>query len=236
MLEGNLCLVLIPIIVFIVGLLLFRIRTKNDTRSRMLKLNGNFEKNEFRPIADIEWLDQIDKKYTTKDFSIWQNEYTEAQAFVLENSKWDGNDQIWIETLHELNDIQKSCWAIAIFESQVDNGGLYQFLFNYPELSLAALQGMKLAKLEKLEKDYEIVLKQYFANLDKTNFYKKIFRNASKEWNERWGAFQKGAKDLSKSKIIENYFYNKDYRLEHSRIMLNFIKLNQEYLVRRENS
>ena len=110
------------------------------------------------------------------------------------------------------------------------SGGVYQFLFNYPELAIIALESMKITKMEKLSKDYEVVLNEYFGKFKTIQELNEKFQNNKTEWNKRWNSFAEGYKKLKSTETIEKYF-NEEKFIEEFQIKMNeFVKLNNQKL------
>src|SRR6478735_2364556 len=92
------------------------------------------------PTVERATLDRIQSTHKWNRFDEYNNrmwEYMYAlQDPVLKKVRAKRLRTLWLK----LTRPQKVFYAFLAFAGQTDNGGVWQFLFNYPELSVAALE------------------------------------------------------------------------------------------------
>jgi hypothetical protein len=125
-------------------------------------------------------------------------------------------------------------FTLLSFESQVDNGGVYQFLFNQPELSILALDAMRIVHLDTLSNDYEVVLNELFGKSETIDQLRGKFQDGKEDWKNRWNSFVKGYKELPSAKVIEDYFYNPDFVKSFHAKIIEYLKENRKNLYKVE--
>ncbi len=186
------------------------------------------------PILSKDIFTHLEKNYENIDTISDTNPYTDITDSicnsVYSNNKCWEQDLTHTEFLNKLTKEQRIYFSLVNFESQVNNGCVYQFLFNYPELSLIALDAMKILKMERLSKDYSNVLNEYFGKFKDIQELKARFNNANSDWDKRWNAFADGYKELKTAKVIDDYFYDKGFKQEFQNDMYNFAKNNERKL------
>ena len=226
-------IIIIIIILFIIGVLLFNRKSTDFVKAPtdFVLLHSKTETTDFLPVVEIDWHAKTELKYKDKEWSSYPNEYSE-QAEKLCNDVYDKwNDEIThAEFLNQLTKEQRMYFALITFEAQVNNGGVYQFLFNYPDLSIITLDAMKSAKMEKLSSDYEAVLNEFFGKFETIKELNEKFQDENTTWDKRWNSFIDGYNELPSSATIENYFFNDKFVKEFGNKMVLFVKDNQKGL------
>ena len=91
---------------------------------------------------------------------------------------------------------------------------------------------MKVAKMDKLAKDYEKVLQEFFGKFENIQELNKRFQNKSQDWDKRWNSFAEGYKELESTVVIEEYFYDKEYVQKFQSKMVQFVKDNANGLMK----
>lgn len=199
-----------------------------------VKLEAENESTKHLPTVSLNWLNNIENKYQNQEFNQFQNEHTELLeklcSDVYSNSKYWENGKNHFAFFNELTKEQRIYFTLINFESQVNNGGVYQFLFNYPELALIALDSIRIAKIDKLALDYENVLSEYFGKFDSIQDLYSIFQNEKYDWQKRWNSFAEGYKELKTAEIIEEYFYKIDFIKYFQNKLILFVKQNKNKL------
>src|SRR5690606_12677536 len=227
-------IITIIIVLIIIGFFWFRANSKNYVKAptNFVLLESNSESADFLPSVDQNWLKETELKYSEKVWETYPNEHTEQSEKLCNDvyKPWKGEIP-HSDFINKMTKEQKMYFALINFESQTNNGGVYQFLFNMPELSLITLEAMKVAKMDKLAKDYEKVLQEYFGKFDNIQELNKRFQNKSHDWDKRWNSFAEGYKELETTVVIEDYFYDKDYVQEFQAKMVQFVKENAHGLM-----
>ena len=232
-----LALCLVVILLVIAGI--FRKKTPTGLAPKtFVELDYDDSKTGIKPTVSEHWLMEIDEKFKDKEYDEYDNRHYEfadklCNELYSEYKYWDKGESHY-EFLSKLNDAQKIYFALINFEGQTNNGGVYQFLFNQPENAIVALEGMRIANLTKLAKDYEIILQQYFGEFETLQDLRKSFKSSNSNWKKRWKSFENGYKSLPHTEILEEYFYNREYKeIFHSK-MAQFVIDHQEELMIKE--
>lgn len=200
------------------------------------KVKSSNSSDKYLPSISKKWLIEAHEKYLHSAFNQFDNEYTQLINKVCndvysESEYWKKN-KTHTEFFNELTEEQRILFSLIIFEGQVNNGGVYQFLFNYNELSIITLEALIEVNLDNLAKDYEKVLKEYFGKFATIQDLYNKFQNKNDNWDKRWNAFADGYKELNSSKIIESYFYSENFVKIFQDKLLIYIKNNSRSLYR----
>ncbi|NBB88557.1 MAG: DUF4375 domain-containing protein [Bacteroidetes bacterium] len=225
------------VVILIMGIYWFQEKSKvyNKAPTDFLVLESDTESTDYLPIVEKNWLDETELKYSNKEWHRYRNEHSE-QAKKLCNEVYDAwkGEVAHSEFLNKLTKEQRMYFALINFEAQTNNGGVYQFLFNYPELAIVTLEAMKAAELGKLTDDYEKVLNEFFGKFGTIQELKKRFAEENRTWDKRWDSFIEGYKELPTAEKIKGYFYNKDYQKEYQSKIVQFVKDNAHGLMKTE--
>ena len=230
-------IILIVIVLIIIGIYWFRSKSKvyEKAPNDFVMLESKTESTDYLPIVDKNWLKETELKYAGKEWESYPNEHTDQSEKLCNDvyRPWKG-EITHSEFLNKMTKEQRMYFALINFESQTNNGGVYQFLFNNSELSLITLEAMKAAKMDKLAADYEKVLQEYFGKFETIQELNKQFQDDSKKWNKRWNSFAEGYKELESTFEIENYFYDEDYVKQFQPKIVQFVKSNRNGLMKIE--
>ncbi len=205
------------------------------TPREFIQLESKTESTDYLPTVEKNWLKETELKYAEKEWESYPNEHSEQSEKLCDDvyDHWKG-DISHSEFFNKLTAEQRMYFALNSFEAQTNNGGVYQFLFNHPELAIITLEAMKEAKMGNLTDDYENVLHEFFGKFDTIQELYKQFQDGSKKWDKRWASFVEGYKELPSTKKIEEYFYNNDYQKEYQSKMVQFVKNNASGLMKSE--
>src|SRR3954471_783291 len=122
--------------------------------------DGNQTDRIVAPTVDRATLDKIASTYKWSRFDIYDNRMWEymyvLQDPVLKKVRTKRIKTLWLK----LTRPQKVFYAFLIFAGETDNGGVWQFLFNYPELSIAALEAFDEIQAATLASDYRATLEE----------------------------------------------------------------------------
>ncbi|MBN8826566.1 MULTISPECIES: DUF4375 domain-containing protein [unclassified Spirosoma] len=154
------------------------------------------------------------------------NEYTELlfDNMAKEHRGEERSHEFWLE----LTRGQKVFWTYLVFEGEVDNGGLFQFMHNSPEHLYAARQMMVELKQERLLTDYNIFLKEVEEKRTQLRWNTWRSNNPFYSQQKRLQAFSEGYKILKTPEIIEAYFYEDDFKGQWRKAMCDYIKRNAD--------
>lgn len=153
-------------------------------------------------VATYPWT-----RFDPDDNRIW--EYSTAFMDPLfRKAKSSSRHALWAK----LNRVQKSFYVMLNFIGETDNGGVWQFLFNSPELSLAALEAMNDLGAKQLARDYQATLEEFLGQARSLSDLRKRFNDRNLSSKKRWQAFADGYKELKTAAKIEKYFYTTAFR------------------------
>ncbi len=229
--------IVIFLIITLITVGIFMLRSKfsvsQKAPSQFVILDSEHSTSDHLPIVSGNFLEEIELKYSDKEWKRYPNEYTDLMEKLYDDvySPWRG-EVSHAEFLSEMTNEQKLYFALINFEGQTNNGGVYQFLFNMPELSIITLEAMKAANLEKLAADYEVVLQEFFGKFETIQDLKSKFQQNNKSWDKRWSSFAEGYQELESTSIIESYFFSEDYKKEFQGKVIQFIKENKSGLMK----
>lgn len=233
-------IITIILLILLVGFIVWKNKSKKllNAPTNFVRLESENESTQHLPILPKNWISEVEKKWSTKEWDEYENEHYDICEKICNevystNKYWEKN-QTHTDFLNELTREQRVYFALINFESQVNNGGVYQFLFNCPELSIIALEGMNATGMDKMAKDYEIVLNEYFGNFKTIQELYSKFQNNNTDWNKRWTSFTEGYKELPSTEIIEDYFYEKSFIKNYHRKLINYVKANPAKLFKQE--
>src|SRR4051812_15050921 len=149
---------------------------------------------------------------------MWEYMYA-FQDPVLKKVRAKRLKTLWLK----LTRPQKVFYAFLAFAGQTDNGGVWQFLFNCPELSVAALETFNEIQAATLASDYRATLEEI---LGKAESIADLRRRANRHSpaSEKWAAFAEGYNRLETPKAIEEYFFSKRFKKQIYRQMCDYIE------------
>lgn len=233
-------IIIILVIILVFGFFVLRNKSNNTENSttEFVRLHSQSESTRHLPLLSDNWISEIEQKWNDKEWGIYDNEHYDICEKICNdiystNKYWEKN-QTHADFLNELTKEQRIYFTLISFESQVNNGGVYQFLFNYPELSILALEGMQETGMEKLATDYEIVLNEYFGKFDTIQDLYSKFQNNKSDWNKRFTAFAEGYKELPSAEKIEDYFYEESFVKTYQQDLTKYVKSNRNKLYKTE--
>lgn len=218
---------IISLLLLVAGIYWFQKKAKvYDKAPRdFVMLRSAVESRDYLPVVEEGWLEEIEVKYSQEEWKSYPNEHTEQHARLYEGLyKLKKDDMSSVEFLNRLTKEQRMYFALANFEAQTNNGGVYQFLFNYPSLAILTLQAMEYANLGKLAEDYKMVLDDFFGKFNTIQDLQRQFQDSRKKWDKRWNLFVSGYKELPTTEKIEAYFYTKEYQKEYQSKIIHFVK------------
>lgn len=231
---------IIGLVIVVIAFIIIGIKNKKASvvtdPVEFVQLSSSQSSSKHLPHVPVNWIEVIEEKYTKQSYDKYNNVHYELSK-ILCNEVYDRSELFkqgkisHTELLNEMTKEQRIYQTLVNFEGQVNNGGVYQFLFNYPELSIIALEAFKIMGAAKLAKDYEQVLHEYFGKFDTVQDLYTKFQDNSKDWNKRWNAFAEGYKELPSAAMIEEYFYKEDFSKDYQAKIIAFVKQNRKQLM-----
>lgn len=180
------------------------------------------------------WFEEIDNKYSWESFDVYNNRYWEYIInlseihFEIANDNYKSREKI----LNNFTRGQKIIYIFSVFNQETDNGGVYQFFFNKPELCFATLETFKELRLDNLSKDYEDCLNEFCGSVDSYIKRKTIFNDSISSWDEKWKTFTEGYNDIKSGKKIEDYYYKVEFKKQLYKTVVNYIDNNINQFVK----
>ncbi|HET6225026.1 MAG TPA: DUF4375 domain-containing protein, partial [Bacteroidia bacterium] len=212
------------------------IKTVTEKESVFYSIDeGNQTEVIFAPNYNKQWFEELDKKYSWEKFNTYDNRYVEYMYNLFDTlpvlagaqTKSDG------EFFNKLTRGQKVFYALLVFEGDTDNGGVYQFLFNRPEFSFAALEAFKELKLDTLARDYEKCLNEFIGTADSYAKRKELTNDPNINWKEKTKSFQEGYSDVKSAKQVEAYFYKDEFKKRYYKTIVDYIDKHIDQYVRK---
>ena len=238
---GKLILGLVIVIIILIVIVIIRNRKANSVEASndFVLLSSPSTSTKYLPTVPVNWLEDLEEKYKTQEYNIYDNLYT-AICKKLSDSLFNNIEAFKKgeishgEILNAMTKEQRIFLTVVNFDGQVNNGGVYQFLFNFSHLSEIALESFKIIGIDQLASDYEKVLQEFIKKFDSIQVFYNQFQDTSKKWEERWDAFNKGYVELPSAKIIEKYFYEEQFMQEYQTKIVDFVKKNKSKLLLEE--
>jgi hypothetical protein len=233
-------IIIILLLILVVGFIVWRNKTNKIVNAprEFVRLKSKKESNQHLPLVSKNWITEIERKWSIREWGIYDNVHYDISNKICNDvyskNKYCEKNQTHAEFLNELTKEQRIYFTLVNFEGQVNNGGVYQFLFNNPELSIIALQGMQEVGIEKLAQNYEIVLQEYFGKFNTIQELYSRFQNENNDWNKRWNSFAEGYKELQSTEIIEDYFYQANFVKIYQEKLTEYVKANPTKLYKTE--
>jgi hypothetical protein len=207
-----------------------------ETKKVFYSINdGNQKEVIYAPKYNKEWFEELDKKYSWNNFDEYDNRFWEYmyQLFdTLPNISGNVGDFVFF---NNLNREQKVFYSLLVFTGDTDNGGVSQFFFNRPEFAFAALETFEELKWIKLKTDYEKCLNEFIGTSNSYAKRKEIFNNPNLEWEKRWKAYRDGNDEIKSAEVLEDYFYETEFKKELYKSFVEYIDKNIDKFVSGRN-
>lgn len=194
--------------------------------------HGNQHDLQLVPEVTLDELVAIHLAHQWSHFDEYDNRMLEYSYKLLEPLIRKAAAQPVEELWRKLNRPQKVFYTLLSFVGEVDNGGIWQFLFNDPELSLAALEMMQEIGATKLENDYRKVLGELIGKADTVSNLRRQFNEKKLSSAKRWQAFAEGYGTLKSTATIERYFYTSRFKNSLFRKMSDYVESSFHLLAR----
>ena len=203
----------------------------NAPQKRILSIDdGNQNELLNAPTISKDFLSEIRGKYSWSNFDEYDNRVYAFMDKLLYPAIRQANIQDFELLWDSFSRTQKIFYTLITFDGQVKNGGVYQFLFNYPELGFAALESFEEIDETKLREDYEKTISEFLGKTSTIGELKQAFNDQSLDWEKRWASFSSGYNELKTTKTIEDYFYTTDFCKSHFQLISKFLESNIEQM------
>ncbi len=139
------------------------------------------------------------------------------------------DEKVW----KKLTKPQRMLLCLGLFIPEVNNGGVWQFLFNKSEYYAATSGALEELDVWPLDNDYFECVKEFMdmAGADELTKVFDIWDNPTLSFEERWAAFKSGEKHIPSAKKIESYFYKDDFKEKLYNRINSYIKKNLGSLI-----
>lgn len=168
---------------------------------------GNQVERRVAPQVPLDRLVEIQLNYQWSDFDEYDNRVWEYSYALLEPALKQAKAKRLTTLWRKLNRPQKTFFTFLEFVGQVDNGGVWQFLYNSPELSFAALEAMEEIGARQLACDYHRVLEEMVGKAANVSHLRERAADEKLTDRRRWAAFVAGYKELTSAARIERYIF-----------------------------
>ena len=189
----------------------------------------------YAPTYNKALFDSLDKKYSSDSFSSYENKYFEYITNLFDSLPILAIDEYESDNgfFNALTRGQKIFYCVLTFDGEVDNGGVWQFFFNKPELCFATLESLKELKLDTLAQVYQKCLDEFIGSSDSYSKRKTIFNNDKVNWEKRWNSFSEGYEDIKSAKALEDYFYKEEFKKNFYKSIVDYIESHLEQFVKK---
>lgn len=145
------------------------------------------------------------------------------------------NQNIWAD----LTKPQQVLATLGVLTSQINNGGVWQFLFNRPELSVVAGEALDEShRLSTLLSKYKNVLRE-FAAMTRDGTWAALMESLEKaglSTPEGWKLFKSGAEAIPSSSEFDEVFFEKKKRTRMYAAFNKYIDHNLDKLIKIKKS
>jgi len=194
-------------------------------RGLLLSLDdGNQHDLRVAPDVSLEELVAIHLGHKWSNFDEYDNRMWEYCYKLLDPAVQKARAKRMGDLWRKLNRAQKVFFTFRVFVGEVDNGGVWQFLFNNPELACAALEMMHEIGARKLANDYQTVLGELVGKGDSVSKLRKRFNDRQLDSAKRWQAFAEGYGQLKSAQPLEKYFYTSRFKRSLFRSMSDYVE------------
>ncbi|MFN3150607.1 DUF4375 domain-containing protein [Bremerella sp.] len=173
----------------------------------------------------VESLVAIQARYLWSSFDeddnrLWEYRYALLDP-VLKKSRLSF-PRLWAR----LNRPQKTFYAFLAFDGDVNNGGVWQFLFNCPQLSLAAWEAMDQIGAKKLAANYQETLAELAGQAETIADLRRHFEDQNLSTTKRWAAFVQGYDTVPSAKKIEQTYFTAKFKRPLYQSMAKYVEAN----------
>ena len=174
--------------------------------------------------------------HLSTEFDEYDNPLTEVLDLFDEKSVQQPiirSDSEFIDYWNRLNRRQKVVWVYFAFESQVRNGGVYQFFYNTGQFIFAITEAMEELGLKQLLKSYNHALSDYLKKSDRVADIRKDVNNSS-VFKDKWESFITGYKEITHTKDVEGYLFERENTKEIYQKIFEYVQTHLSSFARKK--
>lgn len=181
--------------------------TIDDGRANRLLLSPGIPK---------ENLDAFLTEYEGKNYHRHDNLFHKLSGILPDPAP--GTD--YADYFNQLNTSQRIYAVLLQMDGQINNGGVYQFLWNRPEMIYAAAEALHELGIEPLDEHFSAVLKELESNSADFARDKRVWNDPAISHEQKWTVFQEGRRYIPTGDRIEAYFYTDEFaQYFHGKVM-----------------
>lgn len=174
-----------------------------------------------------EWFNSVRAKYSWSEFIEYDNRLLEYMYKLFDETTQDSGFPVDSDLWRALNKSQKVFWSFLVFNGEMDEGGMHNFLFKKPEFMFSVNEMFSVIGCERLQKDYEYVIQEIAGSQDSVAEIMLSFNEQGEAYEQRWNAYAEGQYDLQSTRNIERYFYTPAFKRRFYKKMADYIEANQ---------
>lgn len=219
-------LVLIAVVVLIVKIT-GKIIKRNTGEFLTIK-DGRNNKLLLNPRVPVAEYDRITTEYKNKDYNKYDNLFYKYAELLLDPLPALAGAGDTPTSFNQLNTSQRIYSIMMQMDTQIKNGGVYQFIWNKPGSMYAAREALHFLQIEPLNQDYGQVLKELDENADHFVKDRAIWSDPSVAEETKWKVFQDGRRYIPAGTRIEEYYYSEDFTREFQEAVVLYVQRNKE--------
>ena len=173
-----------------------------------------------------EWFNDTKMKYPWSGFIEYDNRLLEYMYKLFDETTQDCGFPVDSDLWRALNKSQKVFWSFLVFNGEMDDGGMHNFLFRKPEFMFCVDEMFSEIGCDQLQKDYKNVIQELAGSQASMKEIMLSFNEEGESYEQRWNAYAQGQFDLQSSRIIERYYYAPAFKKRIYKKMSNYIEAN----------
>ena len=185
--------IVLLIVILMYGIFKFFLRKKDDRNSDFFTIED--QRNNrllINPSIQNSVLEEVKAKYADMDYDRFDNLFF-AYSELLLDPLWDLSEATDEEDyFNKLNKSQRIFSILMQMDGQINNGGVYQFLWNRPESMHAAREALFELEIQPLANDFAVVIQELEQHVDDYIEDKKIWDNSKLSHEVKWKRFTDG--------------------------------------------
>jgi hypothetical protein len=183
------------------------------------------------PASQRNEVQRIIEMYANKPYERYDNLTYKLSELLLDPLPKVIQQPDESEYYQKLNVPQRVFSLAMQFEGQVDNGGVYQFLWNRPLSMYAARDALATLSIEPLATDYIQVLKELERHADNFGKDKTYWNNPEVPEEDKWKRFQEGRRYIPTGSKIEGYFYDDEFKAKWHKAINAYVERNMDKFI-----
>lgn len=191
---------------------LYKYLTRKKVPADFLTIrDGRFNRLVLKPGITKENFDALLTEYADKKYHPQDNLFYKLSDLLPDTEHGRAD---YADFFAQLNQSQRIYTIMLQMDAQINNGGVYQFLWNWPEMVYAAGEALQELGVDPLNQHFAGVLKELESNAAGFIRDKQVWNDPGKPFEEKWKIFQQGRAYIPTGESIEAYFYT-DAFAEH---------------------